>query len=319
MNGAANGPDENSEETIFSTALRLSPGLERAAYLEQACAGRDALRQRVETLLRASPDLCDFMEHAPGASLDNSQEEGAHLLTADAPEEWTGTRIGRYKLLQKIGEGGCGVVYMAEQEEPVRRRVALKVIKLGMDTKSVIARFEAERQALAMMDHPNIAKVLALRLEARNHALGIHAKLDHLQGDPPADRFLLLRHIHHPAAAFADLLEQLVAANPGARPLFRRDGQSDCFRGARRADVGRVLHEFPELGLRFEEFLDPLAQCGLSGTRLVKVWEPARRAHSVSAFEKMVSSELGSCSLMATPFAVYSYMRKSAATTIIGI
>jgi serine/threonine protein kinase len=76
------------------------------------------------------------------------------------PSEKSGDRIGRYKLLQQIGEGGCGVVYMAEQEEPVRRRVALKVIKLGMDTKSVIARFEAERQALAMMDHPNIAKVL---------------------------------------------------------------------------------------------------------------------------------------------------------------
>jgi eukaryotic-like serine/threonine-protein kinase len=76
------------------------------------------------------------------------------------PSEKPGDTIGRYKLLQKIGEGGCGVVYMAEQEEPVKRRVALKVIKLGMDTKSVIARFEAERQALAMMDHPNIAKVL---------------------------------------------------------------------------------------------------------------------------------------------------------------
>ena len=74
--------------------------------------------------------------------------------------EKPGDRIGRYKLLQQIGEGGCGVVYMAEQEEPVRRRVALKVIKLGMDTKQVIARFEAERQALALMDHPNIAKVL---------------------------------------------------------------------------------------------------------------------------------------------------------------
>ena len=74
-------------------------------------------------------------------------------------EEQPGARIGRYKLLQKIGEGGCGVVYMAEQEEPVRRRVALKVIKLGMDTKAVIARFEAERQALALMDHPAIARV----------------------------------------------------------------------------------------------------------------------------------------------------------------
>src|SRR6187455_3328550 len=73
--------------------------------------------------------------------------------------EKPGDRIGRYKILQQIGEGGCGVVYMAEQEEPVRRRVALKLIKLGMDTKSVIARFEAERQALALMDHPNIAKV----------------------------------------------------------------------------------------------------------------------------------------------------------------
>src|SRR5262249_21011024 len=77
-----------------------------------------------------------------------------------APTEKPGDRIGRYKLLEQIGEGGCGVVYVAEQEEPVRRRVALKVIKLGMDTKQVIARFDAERQALAIMDHPNIAKVL---------------------------------------------------------------------------------------------------------------------------------------------------------------
>ncbi len=76
------------------------------------------------------------------------------------PTEKAGDRIGRYKLLQQIGEGGCGVVYMAEQQEPVKRRVALKVIKLGMDTKEVVGRFEAERQALALMDHPNIAKVL---------------------------------------------------------------------------------------------------------------------------------------------------------------
>jgi serine/threonine protein kinase len=73
--------------------------------------------------------------------------------------ESEGGRIGRYKILERVGEGGCGVVYVAEQTEPVRRRVALKVIKLGMDTKQVVARFEAERQALAMMDHPNIAKV----------------------------------------------------------------------------------------------------------------------------------------------------------------
>ena len=85
------------------------------------------------------------------------------MLRVDSPAlkpEDTGDRIGRYKLLQQIGEGGFGVVWMAEQEVPVRRRVAVKIIKLGMDTKQVIARFEAERQALAMMDHPNIAKVL---------------------------------------------------------------------------------------------------------------------------------------------------------------
>ena len=92
-----------------------------------------------------------------GAALASSPVTAAQPTI---PSEKPGDRIGRYKLLQQIGEGGGGVVYMAEQEEPVRRRVALKVIKLGMDTKSVIARFEAERQALALMDHPNIAKVL---------------------------------------------------------------------------------------------------------------------------------------------------------------
>src|SRR5215475_4016119 len=86
--------------------------------------------------------------------------KSAETVRVFQPSETTGTRIGRYKLLEQIGEGGFGVVWMAEQEEPVRRRVALKIIKLGMDTKQVIARFEAERQALAMMDHPNIAKVL---------------------------------------------------------------------------------------------------------------------------------------------------------------
>ena len=82
------------------------------------------------------------------------------LDLADVPDEAVGQTLGRYKLLEQIGEGGCGMVYVAEQKEPVRRKVALKVIKLGMDTKQVVARFEAERQALAMMDHPNIAKVL---------------------------------------------------------------------------------------------------------------------------------------------------------------
>src|SRR5205823_5044617 len=112
-----------------------------------------ALRHRVEILLNA---------HAAGAFLEEpAAAVTAHILQVFPPiSERPGDKVGRYKLLQQIGEGGCGVVYMAEQTEPVQRRVALKVIKLGMDTKQVIARFEAERQALALMDHPNIAKVL---------------------------------------------------------------------------------------------------------------------------------------------------------------
>jgi len=143
----------NREEAIFDAASQLPPG-KRAEYLRQACAGDDELRRRVEALLQAQEQAGGFMEEtaAPAA-------RPTMVLSIPLTEK-PGDKIGRYKLLQQIGEGGCGVVYMAEQEEPVRRRVALKVIKLGMDTKSVIARFEAERQALAMMDHPNIAKVL---------------------------------------------------------------------------------------------------------------------------------------------------------------
>jgi serine/threonine protein kinase/tetratricopeptide (TPR) repeat protein len=142
----------NSEETIFAEALRLPPK-DRAAYLQQAASGDPALRQRVESLLN-SYEVGDFLEQAAAPELRQT------VLLSVPMTEKPGHRIGRYKLLQQIGEGGCGVVYMAEQEEPVRRRVALKIIKLGMDTKNVVARFEAERQALALMDHPNIAKVL---------------------------------------------------------------------------------------------------------------------------------------------------------------
>ncbi len=147
-------PSEHEIE-VFNTALELPPA-ERAAYLDQACAGDPALRQRVAALLQASEESCACLEGS-AAVLPG---EGKTVRPPMIPAEKPGDRIGRYKLLQQIGEGGCGVVYMAEQEEPVRRRVALKVIKLGMDTKNVIARFEAERQALALMDHPNIAKVL---------------------------------------------------------------------------------------------------------------------------------------------------------------
>jgi serine/threonine protein kinase len=152
----------NREVALFSAALEL-PASQRGAYLDEACADDPALRQRLEELLRVHQDAITFLEHkTPGApeAPPGAAVPQATMRLFDSPSEKAGDRIGRYKLLQQIGEGGCGLVYMAEQEEPVRRRVALKVIKLGMDTKQVIARFEAERQALALMDHPNIAKVL---------------------------------------------------------------------------------------------------------------------------------------------------------------
>jgi serine/threonine protein kinase/tetratricopeptide (TPR) repeat protein len=142
----------NREEDIFDQALQLPEG-SRAGFLDEACGGDAALRRKIDQLLRASDKAGDFLQLSPAA-------RGVTVRIGLPGAEKPGEKIGRYKLLQLIGEGGCGAVYMAEQEEPVRRRVALKVIKLGMDTKQVIARFEAERQALALMDHPNIAKVL---------------------------------------------------------------------------------------------------------------------------------------------------------------
>ena len=144
------------EEALFTLAVE-KPAVERAAFLDRECSGDGELRQRVESLLQAHERSGEFLNRPPA----EMPAETFMITTGMVPvTEKAGDRIGRYKLLQQIGEGGCGVVYMAEQEEPVRRRVALKVIKLGMDTKSVIARFEAERQALALMDHPNIARVL---------------------------------------------------------------------------------------------------------------------------------------------------------------
>ncbi|MGH7978997.1 MAG: serine/threonine protein kinase, partial [Limisphaerales bacterium] len=143
----------NHEAVIFEAALKLPVG-QRANYLRETCGDDIDLRVRVEALLQAHENAGAFLEEPIAAPRNKT------IVLSLRPDEKPGDKIGRYKLLQQIGEGGCGVVYMAEQEEPVRRRVALKVIKLGMDTKGVIARFEAERQALAMMDHPNIAKVL---------------------------------------------------------------------------------------------------------------------------------------------------------------
>jgi tetratricopeptide (TPR) repeat protein len=139
------------ELDIFSAALELPSPEERACYLDQACGDNGELRRRIEELLASHAHAASFM-NAPAP---------AQFATVDEPiTERPGTVIGPYKLMEQIGEGGMGLVFVAEQQQPVRRKVALKVIKPGMDTRQVIARFEAERQALALMDHPNIAKVL---------------------------------------------------------------------------------------------------------------------------------------------------------------
>jgi serine/threonine protein kinase/Flp pilus assembly protein TadD len=138
-----------NEESIFIEAIQRDTPAARAAFLEAACAGNAELRRSVEALLRAHQRAGAFLEEAPAAG----------RLTAPAPER-LGTRVGPYTLLQQIGEGGMGVVFMAEQTEPVQRQVALKIIKPGMDSRQVIGRFEAERQALALMEHPHIATVL---------------------------------------------------------------------------------------------------------------------------------------------------------------
>jgi eukaryotic-like serine/threonine-protein kinase len=146
-----------TDESVFAAALAIAGPAERAAYLDRARAGRPDLRRDVEDLLAA---------HAADNPLDRPPAElgctGAYEPEPDdePPGAAVGDRIGPYRLMEQIGEGGFGLVFVAEQSEPVRRKVALKVLKPGMDSRSVVARFEAERQALALMDHPNIARVL---------------------------------------------------------------------------------------------------------------------------------------------------------------
>jgi serine/threonine protein kinase len=141
--------------TIFTGALDRDPGPPRAAYLDEACGGDAALRERIEALLRAHEQAGGFLEPRVTAGFEPS------TAAATAANPMTGTVVaGRYKLIEEIGEGGMGTVWVAQQTEPVRRAVAVKLIKAGMDSKQILARFEAERQALALMDHPNIARVL---------------------------------------------------------------------------------------------------------------------------------------------------------------
>ena len=153
-----------SEDTIFTIALKKILAAEREAYLDEACASDPDLRSRVEARLQAhgeelgSPDPTDPTSIPSGPTASGPGLTSSHIRLRPMTEG-PGAVIGPYKLREKIGEGGMGIVYLAEQETPVRRRIALKIIKPGMDTDQVVARFEAERQALAMMDHPCIARV----------------------------------------------------------------------------------------------------------------------------------------------------------------
>jgi serine/threonine protein kinase/Tfp pilus assembly protein PilF len=157
-------------EAIFFAALEKGTPDERAAYLEEACGGDSELRGRVERLLAAHPQVGSFLNQPAVPAADVALEPPQTTQTAPpgangagaktGPSEAVGAVLaGRYKLVQVIGEGGMGTVFMAQQMEPIKRLVAVKLIKLGMDSKQILARFEAERQAVALMDHPNIAKV----------------------------------------------------------------------------------------------------------------------------------------------------------------
>jgi serine/threonine protein kinase len=188
MGGLNVARDRRGVKSIFDEAAEIASPEDRAAFLERACGGDADVRRQVDALLRALDEAGSFLEAPPALGALGTTDASAPRPEPGVPPERTstgegaavadpsgaagdptsvpplaegpGTRIGPYKLLQKIGEGGMGAVFMAEQEKPVRRKVALKVIKPGMDTRQVIARFEAERQALALMDHPNIARVL---------------------------------------------------------------------------------------------------------------------------------------------------------------
>ena len=150
-----------TEETLFIEASEIADPAERAAFLDRACAGNADLRGRLDKLLARHAEAGNFLGSPAALPPTGAVGVPDGQSTADMPcARGDGGVIGPYKLLEEIGEGGMGTVWMAEQTEPVKRLVALKVIKAGMDSRQVLARFEAERQALALMDHPNIAKVL---------------------------------------------------------------------------------------------------------------------------------------------------------------
>jgi serine/threonine protein kinase len=147
------------EESLFAAALERATAAERRAFLDEACAGDVALRQRVERLLRAHEKTVGIVDQMAGPAGSPEVTAGTAPVGAPAGERAGDVVGGRYRLLEAIGEGGMGAVWKAEQTQPVRRVVALKLVRPGMDSRTILARFEAERQALALMDHPHIAKV----------------------------------------------------------------------------------------------------------------------------------------------------------------
>ena len=140
-------PYELNEEGIFKAAREIRSPEDREMYLSKACGDDSGLRARIDALLRVDEDESAFLNSPPTAVFAVNQQPAT---------EQPGTLIGNYKLMEKIGEGGMGIVFVAEQQRPVRRKVAIKIIKPGMDSSDVVGRFHAERQALALMDHPNM-------------------------------------------------------------------------------------------------------------------------------------------------------------------
>jgi hypothetical protein len=153
-------PEKLHEKALFESALDLTDPAERRDFLARSCGADITLRIRLEKLLGSQEPAEAFLTLRPPLGPESTAKDGVLRRVEDHPPPEPLVRIGRYQLTQRLGEGGCGVVYLAEQQEPVRRPVALKIIRLGMDTENVIARFEMERQSLALMDHPNIARVL---------------------------------------------------------------------------------------------------------------------------------------------------------------
>jgi serine/threonine protein kinase len=229
-------PAQEIEKALFDAALNLSNPATREAFLAQTCAADPALRKRLEKLLADNDAAERFFDMDPVQTARRIPQPAAKPMPVDEKARdlaAAGVRIGRYKLIDRLGEGGCGIVYLAKQQEPVRRQVALKIIRLGMDTERVIARFEMERQALAMMNHPNIAQVFdagatetgrpffVMELVAgvritdycNEHRLGIDARLELF-----AQVCLAIQHAHQKGILHRDIKPSnvLVTVQDGA-------------------------------------------------------------------------------------------------------